>query len=99
MVIVIFEAESTGIGGLTMRVRTGRFEWLRSGESRKPLATLWRPELSGVMHSEFGVRGLEAIQSAGKRRWVAQRWLCEPMNYAQALEEQKRVQAETWRWS
>jgi hypothetical protein len=63
-----------------------------------PLATLWRPHLSGVLQIHFGVSGLERVSIAGERRWVTQRWLCQPMSFADAKRQHDEVQAQTWRW-
>lgn len=46
----------------------------------KPIASLWRPEISVFLEIEFGVRGLERTPQG---RWVAQRWLIEPMTSAE----------------
>lgn len=59
----------------------------RNGTGVMPLATLWRPELSGVSHNQFALRGLEPVKAGRANRWVAQRWLCEPMTYQQIWEQ------------
>lgn len=48
----------------------------------QPLATLWRPEVSCVLENEVAFRGLERIARGREVRWVAQRWVCEPVDYA-----------------
>lgn len=67
--------------------------------SSKPLATLWRPTLSGVMTSEFGVGGVERALLAGQPRWVIQRWLCQPLSLADAKRQEAEAKSEKWRWA
>jgi hypothetical protein len=58
----------------------------RAGSDVVPLASLWKPQLSGVLHDEFGLSGLECLHTGGKARWVAQRWLCSPTTF-QSIQE------------
>lgn len=46
---------------------------------------LWEPRVSGFMQTQLGLSGLECILDGNHRRWVAQRWLCEPMDLAGIL--------------
>jgi hypothetical protein len=41
-------------------------------------ARLWRPEVSVVLEHAIAFSGLEQV----RRRWVAQRWFCEPKSAA-----------------
>lgn len=62
----------------------------------EPLRTLWRPQISGFMQTQFGISGLECLPVGKRHRWVAQRWLCEPMSYVEMMrvqEPSKRVGA------
>lgn len=45
----------------------------------KPMAALWRPQLSGILDLEFGLSGVERKSNG---QWIAQRWLVEPMSFA-----------------
>src|SRR5688572_15183552 len=51
-------------------------------KNSKPLASLWRPTLTGVLQTAFGISGVERLKRGGRSQWVAQRWLCEPTTYA-----------------
>jgi hypothetical protein len=55
----------------------------KQGSSVKPLAALWRPRVSGFMQADFGLSGLERVRAGPAWRWVAQRWLCEPLTFAE----------------
>jgi hypothetical protein len=46
---------------------------------------LWRPEVSAVLEAGVVFSGLEKV----RRRWVAQRWLCEPRTRADVTRELK----------
>lgn len=70
----------------------------RENTTVSPLATLWRPTLSGVMIDAFGVSGVERIDLAGQRRWTIQRWLCTPVGYESARKQETERKAEHWRW-
>lgn len=70
----------------------------RASTTTKPLATLWRPTFGGVMATEMAFGGFERFQIAGRRRWMIQRWKCEPMSYAEAKRGEERCRAEVWRW-
>jgi hypothetical protein len=62
----------------------------RAESDVQPLATLWRPEFSGVMELDVGFSGLECRPWDGGRRWFAQRWMCEPMTFAAVQENLQR---------
>lgn len=70
----------------------------RASTTSKPVATLWRPVLSSVAVNEMAFRGFECAPLAGSRRWMIQRWLCEPMPYQDAKRLEAKCKAETWRW-
>ena len=53
----------------------------RTGESQ-PVASLWRPQVSAALQIGFAVSGLECQQVRGKSRWLAQRWMVEPVTFA-----------------
>lgn len=55
----------------------------------KPLRALWKPQVSGFMVTQFGLSGLERVAVGRRHRWVAQRWLCEPMSYEAIRREQR----------
>ncbi len=57
----------------------------KAESSVKPLRMLWEPRVSGFMQTQFGLSGLECIVDGSRRRWLAQRWLCEPMDLAGIL--------------
>jgi hypothetical protein len=71
----------------------------RASTTTRPLATLWRPTLVEVRAFEIAFAGLERVEIAGSRRWTIQRWLCDPMTYADAVRKQAESKAETWRWA
>jgi hypothetical protein len=52
----------------------------REGSSVEPLATLWRPTVSGVFQIEMAYSGLERL-TGESWCWVAQRWLCLPLSF------------------
>jgi hypothetical protein len=54
----------------------------KEGSSTQPLATLWRPAISGVFQIAMAYSGLERLPAGNAWCWVAQRWLCGPMTYA-----------------
>jgi hypothetical protein len=70
----------------------------RASTTTKPLATLWRPTLSSVHVTEIAFSGFERAEIAGRRRWLIQRWQCEPTNYQDAKRSEAKCKAETWRW-
>ena len=53
----------------------------RTGAS-EPVASLWRPQVSAALQDGFAVSGLECQQKGGKPRWLAQRWMVEPVTFA-----------------
>lgn len=60
----------------------------RYGARARPLHELWHAQLSVVLTAEFAVMGMERLREAGGRsRWVAQRWVCEPMSLARIQQE------------
>ncbi|MRD49363.1 hypothetical protein GHT07_18970 [Caenimonas koreensis DSM 17982] len=71
----------------------------RASTTTKPLATLWRPTLSTVMVNEMSFGGFERVQLASRRRWMIQRWRCEPMTYQDAKRREAECKAEKWRWA
>jgi hypothetical protein len=48
-------------------------------ETSRPLAQLWRPQVSCFVQTECGLSGLERNR---KGQWLAQRWMVEPMQGA-----------------
>lgn len=48
-------------------------------KDRTPLAALWRPQVSCFLDIEFALSGLERRANG---QWVAQRWMVEPMTFA-----------------
>jgi hypothetical protein len=71
----------------------------RESTSTKPLATLWRPSVSAVTAIEMSFGGFEAVRLAGRRRWMIQRWQCEPMTFAEAKRREAQCKGEAWRWA
>lgn len=53
----------------------------RSPES-EPLATLWKPMVSGFLATEFGLTGYECRSAGSRPRWLLQRWFVQPMSRA-----------------
>ena len=47
-----------------------------------PLATLWKPMVSGFLATEFGLTGYECCSAGSRPRWLLQRWFIQPMTRA-----------------
>ncbi len=58
----------------------------RAESGVEPLASLWRPQFSVVTELEAGFSGLECRPWNGGQRWLAQRWMCEPLTFAAVRE-------------
>ena len=54
-------------------------------EHSRPLASLWRAQVSGVGQIDVSFTGLERQAWNGAARWFAQRWTCEPTTFAEIV--------------
>lgn len=53
----------------------------------QPLHCLWKPQVSVFLVTQFAISGMERLPAGSRWRWVAQRWLCEPMTLSSILNE------------
>lgn len=53
----------------------------------QPLHCLWKPQVSVFLVTQFAISGMERLPAGRQWRWVAQRWLCEPMTLSSILNE------------
>ena len=53
----------------------------------QPLHCLWKPQISVFLVTQFAISGMERLPAGQRWRWVAQRWLCEPMTLSSILHE------------
>lgn len=65
----------------------------RETTTRRPVASLWRPEVGAFLDTEFALRGLERIERGANVQWVAQRWYCRPMSFSDIQRELADVEA------
>lgn len=53
----------------------------------KPMHTLWKPQVSVFLETQFAISGMERVEAGRRWRWVAQRWLCTPRTLESILRE------------
>ena len=66
----------------------------RASTHLAPLHTLWKPQLSVFLESQFGMTGMERVPAGNRWRWVAQRWLCEPKSLREMKAELHAVHSQ-----